>query len=87
MDDSVIMCDEVIESYDEETKTVSTDFNEKKATCKTQNFYFLLSFLLITVTLLIVVSIYCYAIKYWRNQKNLLPFHNTNIQLREILIW
>ena len=35
MDDSVIMCDEVIESYDEETKTVSTDFNEKKATCKT----------------------------------------------------
>ena len=64
MDDSVIMCDEVIESYDEETKTVSTDFNEKKATFKTQNFYFLLSFLLITVTLLIVVSIYCYAIKY-----------------------
>ena len=35
MDDSVIMCDEIIESYDEETKTIPTNFNEKKATCKT----------------------------------------------------
>ena len=31
MDDSAILCDEIIESYDEET-----NFNEKKATCKTQ---------------------------------------------------
>ena len=29
MDDSAIMCDEVIESYDKETKTVPKDFNEK----------------------------------------------------------
>ena len=29
------MCDEVIESYEEETKTIPTNFNEKKATCKT----------------------------------------------------
>ena len=33
------MCDEVIESYEEETKTILTNFNEKKATCKTRNFY------------------------------------------------
>ena len=26
------MCDEVIESYDEQTKTIPTNFNEKKAT-------------------------------------------------------
>ena len=39
MDNSVIMCDEVIESYDEET-----NFNEKLATCKTQNYYILLAF-------------------------------------------
>ena len=39
MDDSAIMCDEVIESYDEETK-----FKEKKATCIMQNFYILLAF-------------------------------------------
>ena len=30
MDDSVITCDEIIESYDEETRTVLTNFNEKK---------------------------------------------------------
>ena len=31
----------------------------KKATCEMQNFYILLSFLLITIALLIVASIYC----------------------------
>ena len=51
MDDSAIVCDEVIESYDEETKTISTNFNEKKATCKMQNFYILLVFLIITIAL------------------------------------
>ena len=40
------------------------NFNEKKATCKVQNFYILLAFLLITIALLIAVSIYCYLIKY-----------------------
>ena len=55
MDNSVIMCDEVIESYDEET-----NLNEKKATCKRKNFYILLAFLLITVALLIAVSMYYY---------------------------
>ena len=35
MDNSAIMCDEVTESYNEET-----NFNEKKANCKMQNFYF-----------------------------------------------
>ena len=64
MDDSAIMCDEIIESLDEEIKTVQTNFNEKKATCKTQTFYILLAFLLITIALLIAVSIYCYLIKY-----------------------
>ena len=56
MNDSAIMCDEIIESYDEETKTIPTNFNE--------NFYTLLAFLLITIALLIVVSIYYYLIKY-----------------------
>ena len=59
MDDSVIMCDEVIESYDDETKTISTNFNEEKTTCKMQNCYILLAFLLNTIALLIAVSIYC----------------------------
>ena len=63
------MFDEVIESYDEETKTIPRNFNEKKATCKTRNFYILLAFLLITTALLIAVSIYCYFIKCQGKQK------------------
>ena len=47
MDDSVITYEEIIESHNEET-----NFNEKKATCKMQNFYILLAFLLITIALL-----------------------------------
>ena len=29
MDDSAIICDEIIKSYDEEMKTIPTTFNEK----------------------------------------------------------
>ena len=64
MDDSAITCGEVMESHNEETKTTLTNFNERKATCKTQNFFLLLAFSLITIALLIAVSIYCYLIKY-----------------------
>ena len=67
-------CDEIIDverletlttqakSYDEETKTVPTNFNEKKVTFKTKNDYILPAFLLITIALLIGVSIYYYHI-------------------------
>ena len=58
MDDSMITCDEIIE------ETVTTNFNEKKSTCKTQNFYILLAFLLLTVALLIALSNCCCLIKY-----------------------
>ena len=76
MDDSAIICDEIIESYNEET-----NFNEKKVACKMQNFYILLKFLLITIVLLIAVSIYCYLRKYQTKQKHLLPFQFTNNKL------
>ena len=46
--------------------------------------YILLAFLLITIALLIVVSIYCYLIKYRVKQSPLLPFHDTNNELREL---
>ena len=52
-----IICDEII-------NTEETNFNEKNITCKTQNFYIVLTFLLITITLLIAVSIYCYLMQY-----------------------
>ena len=58
MDDSAIICDEVIESYYEKI-----NFNEKKAICKTQNFYNLLAFFII-IALWMAVSIYCCLIKY-----------------------
>ena len=56
MVDSMIIRDNVIESYDKEIKAISKHFNENKATCKTQSFYILLAFLLITIVLLIAVS-------------------------------
>ena len=64
MDDSAITCDEIIESYDEETKSILTNFNERKATSKTQSLYILLALLLITIALLITVSVYCFMITY-----------------------
>ena len=57
MDYSVITCDEIIE-------VGKTNFNEKNITCETQNFFILLGFLLITISLLIAVSVYCHLMKY-----------------------
>ena len=78
MDNSTIICDEIIKAYDEQIKTIPVNFNEKKATCKTQNFYILLAFLLITIALLIVVSIYCYLIKYLAKQNIYYNFTTQN---------
>ena len=75
MDDSVI-----VESYDEKIKTIPTNFDEKNITCKTQTFYILLTFSLITITSLIAVSIYCYLIKYQAKQEYLLPFRDTKLK-------
>ena len=71
----------------EETKTFLANFKEKKETCKTQNVYILLAFLLITIILLIAVSINCYLIKYKSKRKHLLPFYITNNELKEIMHW
>ena len=76
----MITCDEVIKSYDEEIKTIPTNFDEKNITCKTQSFYILLTFLLVAITLLIAVSKCYYLIKYWTKQKHLLPFLNTKLK-------
>ena len=80
MGDSAIMCNEIIEPYDDKTNS-----NEKQANCKTQKLYILLAFLLITIALLMAVSIYCYLIKYWGKQKHLLPFHLTDNKLKETI--
>ena len=71
MDDLVIRCDEIIESYNE-TKTIPTNFNEEKTTCKTQKIFVLLPHLLLTLALLIPVSIYCHFIKCRAKPRHLL---------------
>ena len=61
IDNSVVMCDEIIEK----TKTVPTSSTSTY-------FYILLTFLLITIALLIIVSIH--LIKHRSKQKHLLPY-------------
>ena len=45
MHDSMITCDEIIDargkSYNDEKRIIPTNFNKKKATCKTQNLFYL----------------------------------------------
>ena len=78
MDNSGIMCDSIIWRRN---KNNYANFNEEKTTCKTQNFYILLTFFFIAIALLIAVSIYCYLIKYWAKQKHLWLFQFTNSKL------
>ena len=52
-----IICDEIVDMEE-------LNFNKKNITYKTQNFYILLAFLLITIRLLETVSTYCYLKQY-----------------------
>ena len=83
IDNLVITCNETMDagarSYDDGKKTIPTNFNKKATTCKTQNFYIFLAFLLIIIVLLIAVSISCYLIKYRAKQKTF------NTILRKVL--
>ena len=84
IDDSVITCDEIIKT----TKISSTEtFSSRAFPTKeiSTNFYILLAFLSMTIALFIVVSIYCYLVKYRKKQKHLLPYHVTTNELKEVL--
>ena len=52
----------------------------KNIICEKKSFYIL-------IALLIVVSIYCYLIKYKAKQKHLLSFYITNNELNKICIY
>ena len=82
IDNSVIMCDEIIE----ETKTIPTNLNEKNVLCKRKSFCILLTFLLITIALLIAVTISFCQIKYKAKQKHLLLCYITNGKLINVLL-
>ena len=83
---SVIKCDKITnedveaKSYSEETKTIP-----KNIICKTKSSYILLAFLLITIVLLIVFSIFFCLIKYKAKQKNLLPCYATDEKSTNVL--
>ena len=62
-------------------KTVPTATPPAKST--STNFYTFLTFLLVTITLLIAV--YCYLVKYRPKQTNLFPDRVTNTKLKEVL--
>ena len=72
MDDSAINCGEITNAN--ARVTMKNKF-QWKVTCKTQHFYNLQEFLLITMILLMAVSIYCHLRKYSSKQKCLLSFH------------
>ena len=57
IDDSVIVCVEVIDVDAEAKSNNETNFNERKAASKTQHFYILLAFLSITIALLKVFTV------------------------------
>ena len=66
IDNSTITRDKVIHT----TKTIPTNFREKSWPLK-QKILYLLTFLLITIALLIAVRTYCYLIKYQAKQKQM----------------
>ena len=72
------MCDEIIG----ETKAIVKNFNEKKVTCTMKDFYILVAFLLITITLLTAVTFYCYLMKQ-QIKKVLRSYHDIS-KLKEI---
>ena len=66
IDDSVIPCDEIVDTLE----TVSINSNDNKATHK-MYYYILLTFLLVAILLLIIVTICCYCIKHQSTQKHI----------------
>ena len=91
MDDSAIICNEVINADskqsltdDDETSTIPTNFNEKKATCKTQNFYILLAFLLAFLFYLVKdIDIKNLTYYFFNDIINIEHFDQNNIKLDE----
>ena len=79
MNNSAIICDKII-------STEEINLMKKNIPCKTQNFYYLLAFLLIIITLLIAVSIYSYLIRYQAKKIYILPFHDTKSKSKSILL-
>ena len=86
VDDSVTMCDEIMDVvWSEPTKFKPIHFNDK-VTCIMENLFILPWFLLITILLLVIVDIYYYYyhIKYWSKEKQILTYYHGNNKLNKI---
>ena len=83
MDDSAIMYDKVLESYNKETKTIPS-FNEKKAICKTQNFHILLAFFIKYYNIIDSCQ-YLLLFDKIQGKKHLTPVQDTKNELSEVL--
>ena len=66
------------------TKTVPKNFFKKTVACKIENFDIFLTFFLIAISLLIIVSYYCCFIKHRSKLEYLLPYYDISNQLKEI---
>ena len=53
---------------------VSINFNNNKGSCKMNNYYILLTFLLVTILFLMTVTICYYCINYCSKQECILPY-------------
>ena len=80
--DSVVKCDKTVDAV----ARSSINFNEKKICCKIGNFYISFDLLLITISLLIIVSVYYfyYRVRHQSKQKHTLPYYHGNNTLKEI---
>ena len=73
-ENSIVICNKIVDNKNYSHKICSSKMY----------FYILLTFLLITIALLIAVSIYSYLIKYQAKEKPLLPCHYTISKLKDI---
>ena len=56
------------------TKTITKNLNKKKYSVKIEYSYILLAFSLVTTSLLLVISTYCYLIKHRSKRNRFLPY-------------
>ena len=87
MDDSAITWGENINAkaklYDEKTKNVAKKFNDKKKNVKYKISIFLFTFFPVSIIDGCLYLLYGYLIKYQAKQNHLLPFYDTNKELKE----
>ena len=90
--DSLITCGQIIEvtkiipTKTTPSKTVPKNLNKQKLICKIIFVLYFLTFLLIFISTLMMVSIYCCFLKHRSKLKHLLPYNDTSSKLKQVNI-